>query len=106
MCQGCLLFSKYQDQGTHGTDNESYEKLFNMERLPVRFNMDKDEHNVILPAGTLLHSNLLNDKSFLSNVKAELYVIFDRLADLEHVVIPKRVGHSVIILQLSGLSKI
>ena len=77
-----------------GRDNESYEKLFNMERLPVRFNMDKDEHYVILPAGTLLHSDLLNDKSFLSNVKAELYVIFDRLADLEHVVIPKRVGHS------------
>ena len=74
-----------------GRNNESYERLFNMERLPVRFNMDKDEYYVEVPAGTLLRSDLLNDKSFLSNLKAELYVIFDRLADLEHVTIPKRV---------------
>ena len=34
---------------------------------------------------------MYDDELFLSNLKAELYVIFDRLADLEHVTIPKRV---------------
>jgi hypothetical protein len=34
---------------------------------------------------------LFDDELFLSNLKAEMYVIFDRLANLEHVAIPKRV---------------
>ena len=66
-----------------GWDKESYVQIFNMVKLPVCFNMDKNEYYVNVRAGTL-------HMSFLSNLKSELYVFFDRLADLEHFAIPKR----------------
>ena len=81
-----------------GKDDEAYGQIFNTGKVPLCYNMDKTECYVnlaaealtLLPSDSLKEMKLVNDELFLSVLKAELYVIFDRLADLEHVAIPKR----------------
>jgi hypothetical protein len=88
-----------------GTD---YNKMFSREHMEVKVITDIDddtgiersEHMCCFPSGTfrrLPTGDELGSSSYLHVVKAQWFLLFDRIAELQHVTVPKRhnADHSV-----------
>jgi len=76
--------------GVADSGQQAFAKLFHHKATPMQFKAIEREFFVEIPAGTLHGSRRVADKRYFSQLKAELYVFFDRLAELEHVTTVRR----------------